>query len=305
MQARNPNAATVAIQSQVPEDAMTAGILGTSRSGQGVRIRPDGLIVTVGYLVIEAEQVWVTSDDGRGTPAYVIAQDYDSGLALLGTSMPIGEEYLKPGTCMNLSAGDQVLICRHGEEAPGSHKLIAVQEFAGRWEYLLDEALYTAPAIENWAGAALLNEDGEVCAIGSLMLEIPVTAFETTQGNMFIPLELITPWIDELCLHGRRQIPPRPWLGTLIQEYEGKLILVGIYNHCPAHAAGLSPGDIIVAVNDEPVTSLPDMLRKVWSLGSAGIAIPLTITRAGKLLRYVVHSIDRAAYHSPKMTALN
>lgn len=300
---RVTNGAMVSIQSRAPEQAMSAGSLGTHRSGQGVRLREDGLIVTAGYLVIEAEHVWITSSDGRAAPGYIVAQDYDSGLALLGTAIPIGADHLQPGTCDNLYPGDQVQICRLGERLPSRHKLVAKQEFAGRWEYLLEEALYVTPPIENWAGAGLLNDAGEVCGIGSLMLDIPVSAFATTPGNMFIPLELITPWIDEMCANGRRSTPPRPWLGTLIQEYEGKLILVGIYNHCPAHAAGLAPGDIIVAVNDEPVTGLADMLRKVWSLGSAGITIPLTITRAGRLRRHLVLSKDRVEYFSPKVSA--
>jgi S1-C subfamily serine protease len=299
-QADNPVASMVMVYSQVPEEAMTAGFLGTNRAGQGVRISADGLIVTVGYLVIEAEQIWLTSSDGRGSPAYVVAQDYDSGLALLRTSMPIGQDYLQPGPSTGLAAGDTVMICNHGDDKPLPYNLVAKQEFAGRWEYLLDEALFITPVIENWAGAALLNQNEEVCGIGSLMLEVPVTAFEVVPGNMFIPLELVTPYLDELCTFGCRQRPPRPWLGTLIQEYEGRLIVVGIYNNCPAHQAGIEPGDIIVSVNDEPVTSLPEMLRKVWSMGNAGIEIPLTITRSGTLLNYQLKSIDRASYHQPQ-----
>jgi S1-C subfamily serine protease len=178
-----------------------------------------------------------------------------------------------------------------------SCKLIARQEFAGRWEYLLDEALFTTPACENWAGTGLIDNKGQLYGIGSLKMEIPMGKHMVEEGNMFIPVDLIAPFIDEMCTHGQRNLPARPWLGSLIQEYEGKLVVVGIYRGCPADKAGIQPGEIVVSVNDEPVTSLAELFRKIWSLGSAGVEVPLTISGAGSIRRCCLQSIDRATIY--------
>jgi S1-C subfamily serine protease len=301
-----PTAATVTIHSQVPEQALSAGLLGTERSGHGIRIQPDGLIVTVGYLVIEAEQLWLTSPDGRSSPGYIVAQDYDSGLALIRPTLPLGEDYLAPASRDEISVGDALSISNGGDGVVRSCRLIAKQEFAGRWEYLLDEALFTIPSCDNWAGAGLVDSAGRLYGIGSLLLEIPVDRVRTAEGNMFIPIDLIAPFINEMCLQGRRNVPARPWLGSLIQEYEGRLVVVGIYRNCPADRAGIQPGEVVVSVNDEPVTSLPEMLRKVWSLGSAGVEVPLTVSNSGKIRRCLLQSIDRSTiYQRPRSKKLN
>lgn len=302
----NPAAAMVSIYSRIPENALSAGLLGTERSGHGVRIRADGLIVTAGYLVMEAEQLWVTSMEGNGSPAYVIAQDYDSGLALIRPTIPLGEYHLTPVSKDELVVGDSLLITASGSQKTISCKLIAKQEFAGRWEYLLDEALFTAPACENWAGTGLIGNNGQLYGIGSLKMEIPLGKNMIEEGNMFIPVDLIAPFIDEMCTKGQRNVPAKPWLGSLIQEYEGKLVVVGIYRGCPADRAGIQPGEVVVSVNDEPVTSLAELLRKVWSLGSAGVEVPLTISGSGNVRRCCLQSIDRSmVYQGVHADSLN
>lgn len=294
----NPAAAMVSIYSQVPENALLAGLLGTERTGHGIRIRSDGLIVTVGYLVMEAEQIWLTSQEGHGSPGYVIAHDHDSGLALVRSTIPLGDDCLEPASKDEIAVGDSLLIINSGDPEIMTCKLIAKQEFAGRWEYLLDEALFTVPSCENWAGAGLINNKGQLYGIGSLRLEIPVLGSDkVAEGNMFIPVDLIAPFLDEMCIHGHRNRPARPWLGSLIQEYEGKLVVVGVYRNCPADLAGVQPGEIIVSVNDEPVTSLAEMFRKVWSLGSAGVEVPLTISNSGSVRRCCLQSIDRTTIY--------
>ena len=298
----NPIAAMVTISTRVPENALSAGLLGTERTGHGIRIRPDGLIVTVGYLVIDAEQVWLTSAEGNASSGYVIAQDYDSGLALLRPTISLGEGFLMPVSKDDLVVGDSLQIAGSGEIGIFSRKLIAKQEFAGRWEYLLDEALFMAPACDNWAGAGLINNMGQLYGVGSLLLEIPVDNHKQTECNMFIPVDLIAPYIDEMCVHGQRNIPARPWLGSLIQEYEGKLVVVGVYRNCPADRAGIQPGEVVVSVNDEPVTSLAELFRKVWSLGSAGVEVPLTISGSGSVRRCCLQSIDRSTIYQRQQT---
>ena len=298
----NPVTAMVTINSRVPDNALSAGLLGTERSGHGIRIRPDGLIVTVGYLVIEAEHVWLTSAEGHAAPGYVIAQDYDSGLALLRPTFPLGEDFLPPVSKDDLMVGDSLKIVSSGGVGVHSCKLIAKREFAGYWEYLLDEALFTAPACDNWAGAGLINDTGRLYGVGSLLLEIPMGKQKVAEGNMFIPVDLIAPFIDEMCVHGQRHLPAKPWLGSLIQEYEGKLVVVGIYRNCPADRAGIQPGEVVVSVNDEPVTSRAEMIRKVWSLGSAGVEVPLTISGSGSIRRCCLQSIDRATIYQRQQT---
>ena len=299
--------AMVAVHCRVPEGAVSASLLGTERNGHGVRIRADGLIVTAGYLVIEAEQIWLTSRDGNGSPGYVIAQDYDSGLALLKPTIPLGNEFLPPASHDGISIGEALHIACSDEKVLRGCKLIAVQEFAGRWEYLVDEALFTAPVCENWAGAGLINDSGQLFGIGSLLLEFPLSGTEMSiDGNMFIPVDLVAPFLDEMCKYGMRNIPARPWLGALVQEYEGKLVIVGVYRDCPADRAGIQPGEIIVSVNDEPVTSLAELFRKVWSLGSAGVEVPLTISGSDKVRRCCLQSIDRATiFQQPHSAPLN
>ena len=302
----DPAGAMVSIYSRIPENALSAGLLGTERSGHGVRIRADGLIATVGYLVMEAEQIWLTSREGHGSPGYVIAQDYDSGLALIRPTIPLGDDHLTPVSKDELDVGDTLLITTNSDPEIMSCKLIAKQEFAGRWEYLLDEALFTAPACESWAGTGLIGSKGQLYGIGSLKMEIPMGKHTIEEGNMFIPVDLIAPFIDEMCTHGQRNIPAKPWLGSLIQEYEGKLVVVGIYRDCPADRAGIQPGEVIVSVNDEPVTSLAELLRKVWSLGSAGVEVPLTISGPGNIRRCCLNSIDRSmVYQSMHADSLN
>lgn len=286
----------VTISAQVPEQAMTAAILGTERAGHGVRIRTDGLIATVGYVVMDADQIWVTAHSGQGSPAYVIAQDFDSGIALLKTTMPIGSDYIPLGSKDLVSVSDPMVVYRHGETIFHC-EVIAKKEFAGRWEYMLEDALYTAPPCNNWAGAALVDANERLCGIGSLLMDIPDTQEGTVLGNMFIPIDLVAPYVDELCEFGQRNKPPRPWLGTLIQEYEGNLVVTGVYRDCPADQAGIKPGDFILSVDNEPVNRLADMFRKVWSMGSAGVEIPMIISTAGQVRSCTINSIDRAVFH--------
>lgn len=286
----------VSVTTHVPEDAMTASVLGTDRAGYGIRIRDDGLVVTVNYLVTEADQVWLGTGDGQASSAYVVAQDYDSGLALVRPSLSLGGEVLETGSIQDLSPGDRLLVCNNLAGECLECELVTKQEFVGRWEYLLDQALYTAPACENWAGAALVDNSGRAYGVGSLLLEMPAAGEEMFHGNMFIPLDLLVPHIDQMCEHGRRLAPPRPWMGSMIQEHGGQLIVVGTYRGCPADQAGLKSGDVVLSVDDEPVTSLSEMFRKVWSLGSAGVEIPLTVSASGTVRTCRLKSIDRTVF---------
>ena len=289
--------AMVFIHSKVPELAMTAEILGTERSGHGVRIRADGLIATVGYLVLEAEHIWIRSQQGKGAPGYIVAQDYDSGITLLKPTLPLEGDYLTPGPSDDLSLDEPLLVYRSGHEEAFPCQLFAREEFAGRWEYLLDYALLTSPGCNDWAGAALVDRYGRLCGVGSLLMELPGESDEELLGNMFIPIDLVSPYLEEMCEHGQRRVPPKPWMGALIQEYEGKLVVTSVYPGCPADQAGIKPGNIVLSVDNEPVYDLSGLFRKVWSLGSAGVEIPMLISSGGDLRHCRLKSIDRSVFY--------
>ncbi len=287
--------ALVSLKAHIPEDAMSASLLGTERTGHGARIREDGLIVTIGYVIHEAEQVWITSSDGMTVPGFVVGYDYDSGLGLVKPSMPLLGPVLPFGSGADINVGDHVSVAGSVADAMDA-KVVAKQEFAGRWEYLIDEAIFTAPHYESWSGAALISSDNKLCGIGSLVIQgFDVRGMPTTV-NMFVPIDLIQPIIEEVCEHGRRLAPPRPWLGMLVQDDHETLMVVGVYPDCPAHKAGLRAGDVILRVDDSPVDGLAQMFRTIWSLGSAGVEIPMSIMRNSKRIDKVVRSADRVSY---------
>jgi S1-C subfamily serine protease len=291
-----PNDAVVSITAHVPEDAMSAGLLGTERVGHGVRIRPDGLIATIGYVVHEAENLWIGTRE-TVVPGFVMGYDFDSGLALVKPSLPLHGPTMKLGRATALAIGDAVTIVSSGGKDPVIEaRVVAKQEFAGRWEYVLDEAVFTSPPHDSWSGAALVDRDGRLCGLGSLVIQGFEANGSTATVNMFVPIELLEPIIDEICEHGRRSAPPRPWLGMLVHDDHNDLTVVGVYRNCPADKAGLRPGDVIVGIDDEPVEGLANMFRRVWSLGSAGVDVPLNVVRNTEKVQLKVRSGDRAGF---------
>ena len=273
--------ALVSVKAYVPEEAMTAGLLGTERTGHGVRIRSDGLILTIGYLVNEAEEIWVTTEEGSTSSAFVVGNDFRSGLALLRATLA------PEGPCMQiaprdeLKVGDAVVLAGSAGAEPQlvEAQILARQEFAGRWEYLLEEAIFTAPPHPSWSGAALMDLRGQLCGIGSLVIQGFEIRGEQRTVNMSVPVQTIAGAIDEICEHGRRLEPPRPWLGILVHDENQELTVVGVYRNCPADAAGVQPGDIIMRVAGHEIYGLGHFFRTVWSLGPAGVEVPITVLR--------------------------
>lgn len=288
--------AMVSITAHVPDDAMSAGLLGTERTGHGVRIRDDGLIVTVGYVVHEAESLWIGTGN-TVVPGFVVGYDFDSGLALVKPSLPLHGPSMELGRADALKVGDNVTVMSSGGRAQVIEaRVVAKQEFAGRWEYVLDQAVFTSPPHESWSGAALVDSSGRLCGLGSLVIQGFEVRGATTTVNMFVPIELLAPIVDEICEHGRRLSPPRPWLGMLVHDDQHDLTVVGVYRNCPADKAGLRPGDVIVGIDDEPVNGLANMFRRMWSLGSAGVDVPLNVLRNAERMQLKVRSGDRAGF---------
>ncbi len=285
--------AVVLLRAEIPEDAFTGGILGTERVGYGAVIRADGLVLTIGYLITEAETIWLTSNGGSVVAGHALAYDQATGFGLV---QPLGElraSMLERGSSAALAAGDAVYVIGHGgREHALKARVIAKREFAGYWEYLIEDALFTAPAHPQWGGAALLDAQGKLVGIGSLLLQETVGE-EAEQGNMFVPIDLLEPILKDLLAHGRAA---RPWLGMYTQQAEGRLIVGGLAPGSPAERAGVQAGDLVLGVAGERTASLADFLRRVWRLGGPGVEVPLMLARQGDVLRLSVRSADRGDF---------
>jgi len=292
-----------ALRSEVPEDAFTAQVLGTERAGNGVLIRADGLVLTIGYLIAEAETVWLLSNDGAAIPAHVVAYDHHTGFGLVQALAKISSAPIPLGSSQAAEAGDPVIVAGHGGLRHALSAWIAAKrEFAGYWEYLVDEAIFTTPPHPNWGGAALLDRDGKLLGIGSLFVQQVDENDTQTEGNMIVPIDLLDPILDDLLKFGKSQHPQHPWLGAYAAESNGQLFVAGVAEGGPAENADVQVGDVILAVAGESVSDLAGLLRKTWSLGSAGVEVPLTVLRNDEISNISVTSSDRMLYmKTPKL----
>jgi S1-C subfamily serine protease len=284
----------VGLHSIVPPDAFTADTLGTERAGNGVLIRSDGLVLTIGYLVTEASSVWLHLNDGRPVQGHVVAYDQTTGFGLVQALARLDLPALSLGNSASAVLGDGVVMAGAG----GRHhsvaaRIVAKQEFAGYWEYVLDEAFFTSPAHPNWGGAALIGPTGQLIGIGSLQLQQGENEKSAEHLNMSVPTDLLKPVLDELLTSGRPNRPARPWLGLYATEMEDKLVVVGLANRGPAQRADVQTGDLILNVAGAPVNNLAGLFRKIWALGEAGVEVPLTIYRDGRTFDVRVASGDR------------
>ena len=286
-------ASVVAVRTSIPHDAYTASRLGTERAGSGVVIGSDGLIVTVNYLLTEAESIWVIDNTGKALPAQVIGQDQDSGFGLVQPLQHLNRPPLSIGKSCDAIVGDKLILSGFGgiKQAQAT-RIIAKQEFAGYWEYLLDEALFTAPAHPQWGGAALLDPQGDLIGTGSLLVQQEVKG-ESIHVNMFVPIDLLAPILDAMLKTGRGPNPPHPWLGMYTQDPEGKLVVGTVTTGGPAERAGVRAGDMVLGVGVRRVHGLIELFRAIRKLGPAGVDVPLMLARAGDVLRITVKSADR------------
>jgi S1-C subfamily serine protease len=281
------------LRAVIPEDAFTAGILGSERIGNGVVIDSTGLILTIGYLMTEATDVWLTSPDGREVAAHPLAYDQVTGFGLILPLQKLDLPSISLGSSTDLRAGTEVHVLSAKDFAPSQNALVlARREFAGAWEYLLEDAIFTAPAHPHWSGAALVDNTGALVGLGSLLVRELIDG-EESNANMFVPIDLLKPILESLKSTGRADRQPRPWLGVYAVELAGKVYVTGVVEGGPAQGADIREGDVISEVAQHEVGTLPDFYRRVWAVGPAGSGVPLTTMRGATQIHLNVRSVDR------------
>jgi len=295
--------AVVKINTHINPDGRTVQSLGHEREGSGIVIDSAGLVLTIGYLMVEAYAAEVVDNNGRTVPADVVGYDHESGFGLLRAIEPLKLKPMALGKSAEIKEGDPVLVASFGGAAmvAGAY-VVAKREFAGSWEYMLEEALFTAPPHPAWSGAALINREGKLVGVGSLIVGEAVSGGDKTPGNMFVPIDQLTPILGDLISVGRKMGPGRPWLGLNTDELRGRLFVSRVTPDGPAEKAGIKRGDVVVAVNGEQPKNLADFYRKVWAQGSAGVSIALDVLQDSEVKRFNVKSINRLDHLKLKST---
>ncbi len=290
--------AIVALTSRVPDDAHTAEALGTERAGNAVVIGADNLLLTIGYLVIEASEIWLTTSTGRVVGAHIVGYDHATGFGLVQAQGPLDCPALLLGDSRMARPGDRVVLAGAGgrQGALAAH-IVARQQFAGYWEYVLDDAIFTAPAHPHWGGAGLISPSGELWGIGSLLVPHQLHGEQVLPLNMIVPIEALLPIFDDLRTLGRADRLPRPWLGVFAAEaIGGGIVIIGLAGEGPARRAGLREGDLVLAVAGREVNRLAEFFHALWALGEAGVEVPLRIDREGDVFDMRVTSADRYSF---------
>ncbi len=286
--------AVVKIRAVVPNDAFTAATLGTEREGNGVVIDSKGHILTIGYLIIEAETIEVLGPEGKPVSATFVGYDHQTGFGLLRANQPLSVTPMKLGESSKVEEGEPVLVAGHGgSEAIQAARVLSRKEFAGYWEYLLEDAIYTIPAFPNYGGAALIDRDGKLLGIGSLYTQVLIQGLGSIPCNIFVPIDLLKPILNDLIEKGRPGRPAKPWLGINVEEAHGRVFITKVTPGGPAEKAGVQPGDLVLSVKGKAVKDLADLYRKVWALGDSGVDVPLSVLQGVQVREITVRSADR------------
>ena len=289
------NDAVVRVEAQIVPDGQTVQSLGANRSGSGV-ILDARTVLTIGYVVVEAEQVTVVTANGRRAPGNVVGYDHETGFGLVRTVVPLTGQALELGDSDRVAERQKVLTLGHGEPEATELLVLSRKPFAGSWEYLLERPIFTFPPVNNWSGAALIDGDGRLVGIGSLIVNDAAADRPGVPGNLFVPVNLLKPILADLLARGRRAEGAHPWLGLATEQVRGHLMVVRVTRDGPADTAGLEAGDIIVGVGADKVAGQADFYRRIWKLGPAGVTVPLRVLKAGDLREMPVRSIDRADF---------
>jgi S1-C subfamily serine protease len=300
-QVRNMDALSVVLlRATAPKDARSAATLGVQRQGSGIVIDNSGLILTIGYLILEADGIEVIPADGKAVPATMVGYDHATGFGLVRASAPLSVKPIELGDSAALPEREPVLIAGFDGVAPAY--VVSRRQFAGFWEYLLDSAIFTAPATVNWSGAALIGRDGKLYGVGSLVVTDAVKPQTYSPGNMFVPIDLLKPILGDLIDNGRVSGPARPWIGVNTQEMQGHLVVTRVTRNGPAEKGGLKVGDIILRIGGQQIAGQVDFYRKLWSKGPAGTEIPLSVLQGAQMKDFVIQSMDRAQHVRTRTT---
>jgi S1-C subfamily serine protease len=286
--------AVVGIHARIAPDARTATTLGRERWGSGVVIDNGGLVLTIGYLILEASSIEILTQGGSTTPADAVAYDQESGIGLIRALSPIAATPAVFGTSTELKVGDPALVLSYVGKLGGQQvEIVDRRDYAGYWEYILENAVFTQPPHDSFGGAALIDTGGRLIGIGSL--QVPDAAGENiaSAGNMFVPIDVVTPVLGDLLATGRRASPPRPWLGIYLRKEQGLLVVAGVAEAGPAARAGLVGGELILGVAGQAVGTLTELYRAIWSLGDAGVVVPLRVRKGNEATTIEVISGDR------------
>jgi S1-C subfamily serine protease len=285
--------AVVHLKTTINRDGRTVETLGREREGSAIVIDADGLLLTIGYLMVEAESAEVTTSTGRAVPANVVGYDHETGFGLLRAMLPLDVQPLALGHSADLKPQDPVVIAGYGGPGRIAPALVASRRaFAGAWEYLLDDAIFTSPPYPDWSGTALIDHSGKLVGVGSLMVE-DASGRHEGPGNMFVPIDRLPPILADLIADGRASGPGRPWLGVITRELGDRLIIAAVVPGSPADKAGLRHGDLIVGVAGEQPGDMADFYRKVYAQGAAGASVPLDVMQGGERRHVDVKSVNR------------
>ncbi len=294
--------AIVKVSTRAVPNARSSNTLGREREGSGVVIGDNGLILTIGYLIVEAEDVNIVDSKGRSLAAQVVGYDHATGFGLIKTITPLDAKPVAFGDSARIAERAPVMIASSGDDRVSFAYVVSKRAFSGNWEYALDQAIYTSPPTLNWSGAALFDKDGKLLGVGSLIVREATDDEPKLPGNMFVPIDLLKPILADLVKAGHRAGPARPWLGVAADEAQGRLVVSRVSPEGPADKAGVKPGDIILSVAGESVRTQPEFYKKVWSRGGAGAEIPLKVLQGVDVNDVRVKSIDRIEYFRPRTT---
>lgn len=282
--------------------ARTSESLGSEREGTGVVIGDNGLVLTIGYLIIEADDVKVTDSKGRTLPAQIVGYDHASGFGLVRTAVPLDAQPIALGDSSKTAERDPVMIASAGGERAAFAWIVSKRQFTGNWEYQLDYALYTSPPTTSWSGAALIDREGKLLGIGSLILREATTGEPKLPGNLFVPIDFLKPILPDLIREGHRAGPARPWLGVAADEVQGHLLVTRVSPEGPADRAGVTVGDIILGVGSDAVRTQAQFYERVWDRRRAGDEVPLKVLQGVDVKEIRIRSIDRIEYFRPRST---
>jgi serine protease Do len=295
--------AVVQVKVKAIGNARTSRTLGDERAGSGILIAPSGLVLTIGYLILEAEKVEVTNHEGKTLPATVVAYDHATGFGLVRPLGPLGPKPIKLGASAKVEQLDRLMIATGGGDGGVTiATVVSKRPFAGYWEYAIDNAIFTSPPRTDHSGAALINKEGELVGIGSLLVMDAMTPGEKLPGNMFVPVDLLKPILAELMKTGRSKIGMRPWIGVNSLEDDGQVRVLRVTEDSPADEAGLQPGDVILSVNGEKVSTLAQLYRIIWSAGSPGVEIRFKVLHGNEVQDLKIRSSDRIEFLRKKPT---